>query len=264
MERDDVRKELGAVRRRREEAIRAEADLARHQVALEARLADLKLGAPDLVDAYGLTASPADLTTALHAWRLNIRSVSALRTDVREGRDHLRGDPGAPLVLVEYGDYQCAECAEAHALRARVTSWIDEGRLCFAFRHFPLVDAHPLALREAQAAEAAAAQGRFWAMHDAMMRRVSDARAQGLGPATGDPTRGLEHLARGLGLDLERFRIDIDAPAVLERVLDDFRDGLASGVNGTPTFYLGGRRVDAGEVEELYAQVAAAAGAAAP
>ena len=272
MERDDVNRQLVAIRRRREEAARVDAHLARQQATLEARLVELKADASGhparqrdaararVESAYGHVRSAGDLIEAIHAWRENIRSVSSLCEDVRAGRDHVRGDLAAPLVVVEYGDYQCTECAEAHGLHPRVRRWLEDGRLCVAFRHFPLVDAHPLALRSAQAAEAAAAQGRFWEMHDALMELVSDrhehvrARARVDGQGHG---LQLEDAARRARLDLERFRADIDDPAALERILDDFRGGLASGVNGTPTFYVNGLRADAGAAEDLYAQIAA-------
>lgn len=272
VERDDIRRELRDIGRRREEAIHAEAQLARRQAALEARLADLNADAHGdwaereqamrarLEGVYGSISSPADLSDAIHAWRLNIPSVSALWASLRPGRDHLRGDPEAPLVVIEYGDYQCAECAEAHELHAQVRPWLEDGRLCFAFRHFPLIDAHPLALRAARAAEAAGAQGRFWQMHDLLMNRVTDERAQEGGSVSASRQAiDVEGLARRAGLDAKRFRTDMEDPALLERILEDFREGLASGVNGTPTFYLDGRRVDAGAVEELYERIAAAA-----
>lgn len=272
MEPDAVRRQLGVIRRRREEAVRVDAELARHQATLEARLAELKAQAAGnpagrrdaaqawLERAYGPVRSAADLVDAIHAWRENIRSVSSLFEDVQVGRDHLRGDPVAALVVVEYGDYQCRECAEAHGLYARVRDWLEDGRLCVAFRHFPLVDAHPLALRAAQAAEAAAAQGRFWEMHDVLMELAADRRTRRRTRVKRpDHTPQLEDAARRAGLDVERFRADIDDPALLERILEDFRGGLASGVNGTPTFYVNGRRADAGAAEDLYAQIADAA-----
>jgi protein-disulfide isomerase len=268
VERDEIRRELEIVRRRREEAVGVEADLARRQASLEARLAALKADPVGRIAAttarlermYGPTRSAADLVRTLHAWRGNIPPVSSLWKDVEEGRDHLRGDPAAPLVVVEYGDYACAECAEAHAVYERIRPWLEDGRLCVAFRHFPLVDAHPTALRAAQAAEAAGAQGRFWEMHDLLMGLVGIQHAEGHTPAIGaHDAVGLEHTARRAGLDIERFRTDVEAPGALERILEDFRGGLASGVNGTPTFYVNGRRADAGAAEEVYAQIAASA-----
>ena len=208
---------------------------------------------------YGALGSAADLVGVIHAWRQNIPRVSSLWAQVQGSRDHVRGDPAAPVVVVEYGDYQCPECAEANDLYARAKSWLDDGRLCAVFRHFPLIDAHPRALRAAQAAEAAAAQGRFWEMHDLLMQHEvltdNDDQRYVLMNTPGDASE-LEHVAHRAGLDAERFRADIDDPAALERILDDFRGGLASGVNGTPTFYVNGQRTDSVGTEELYAQIA--------
>jgi protein-disulfide isomerase len=189
--------------------------------------------------------------------------VTSLWAPVQAGRDHLRGDPAAPVVVVEYGDYQCPECAEAHGLAARVAPWVDAGRLCFAFRHFPVVDAHPFALRLAQAAEAAAAQGRFWQMHDLLMQYnvvTDDEHQEHVALKSPSNVVQLEHVARQAGLDLARFRSDADDAAALERILDDFRGGLASGVNGTPSFYLDGRRADVTGPEDVYARVATLVG----
>lgn len=272
MERDDLRRELELVRRRRQEALRLEADLSREQAALEARLGgELDGDTPDdraardeatrvrLEETYGVLRSAVDLTAVIHAWRQNIPSVSSLWAQVQGSRDHVRGDPAARVVVVEYGDYQCPECAEAHGLYARIRRWLDDGRLCVAFRHYPLVDAHPLALRAAQAAEAAAAQGRFWEMHDVLMAHevaTDDRRQEVVMPNTPSSAIELESAARRAGLDVERFRVDIDDPAALQRILDDFRGGLASGVNGTPTFYVNGQRTESSGPSELYAEIA--------
>jgi protein-disulfide isomerase len=116
-----------------------------------------------------------------------------------------------------------------------------------------------LALRAAQAAEAAGAQGRFWEMHDLLMQHevvTDDDHQEYIHLKTPRNAIELEHAARLARLDLERFRSDIDDPAAVERILDDFRSGLASGVNGTPTFYLNGQRADLTGVEDLYAQIA--------
>jgi protein-disulfide isomerase len=264
MERPDLRAQLGIVRRRRAETVRVDADLARREAELEARLAELQsnpvsrreAAAASVERAYGPTRSAADLTDAIHAWRQNIRSVNSLSMDVQSDRDHVRGDLAAPVVVVEYGDYQCAECAAAHELYASVEPWVQDGRLAVVFRHFPLVDAHPLALRAAHVAEAAAAQGGFWKMHDLLMALPRD--------RAGHDRGELEHAARDLGLDLERLRTDIDGPAVLERILEDFRGGLASGVNGTPTFYVNGLRADVSDVGELHERIVASIGGSQP
>jgi protein-disulfide isomerase len=273
MTRNDVQRKLEQVRQRRVEARSLDADLAREQATLEAMLErELDGDTPEDRDTlreatrlslearYGPLRSAADLPAVIHAWRSNIPPISALWEGVRTDRDHVRGDPAAPVVLVEYGDYECIECTEAHELYARVGGWLEDGRLCAAFRHFPLVDAHPLALRAAQAVEAAAAQGRFWEMHHALMRHDIETDNDGQPHVlmrTPRNDRELEHAARRARLDLERFRADLDDPAALERILDDFRGGLASAVNGTPTFYVNGSRADVSGIEELYDQLAA-------
>jgi 2-hydroxychromene-2-carboxylate isomerase len=259
---DDLHRQLGVVRRRRDEAVRLEAELAGRQATLEAKLAALKddvLGGQQgaaqglLEDGPGPILSAAELEAAIRAWRSHIPAISSLAQDVRPGRDHVRGDPAAPLVVVEYGDYECAECAEAHRMSAAVEPWLADGRLCIAFRHFPLADAHPAAVRYAQAAEAAAGQGRFWEMHHVLMARVSERRPNG--PVEHADRDSLDRAATRAGLDVERFRTDLDDATALQRILEDFRTGLASGVNGTPTFYVNGRRMDAGGADELFARM---------
>jgi protein-disulfide isomerase len=272
VERDDVVRELEQVRRRRQDAIRLEADLAREEAALEATLgreldgdtpadgvARRRWTTARVEGMYRPLRSAADLPAVIHEWRQNIPGVSSLWAPVDAARDHVRGDPAARVVVVEYGDYQCPDCAEANVLYTRFDRWLKDGRVCVVFRHFPLVDAHPLALRAAQAAEAAAAQGRFWEMHDVLMRHditTDDDALQHVTMRTPRSALDLERAAGRAGLDVERFRAEIDSAAALERILEDFRGGLASGVNGTPTFYLSGRRADVSTVEELRHQVA--------
>jgi protein-disulfide isomerase len=270
--RDDVLRELEEVRRRRQDANRLEADLAREEAALEATLGRELEGdtpADDLArrrwttarieGMYGPVRSAADLPAVIHEWRQSIPGASSLWAPVDGGRDHIRGDPAAGVVVVEYGDYQCPDCAEANVLYTRFDRWLADGHVCVVFRHFPLVDAHPLAMRAAQAAEAAAAQGRFWEMHDVLMRHdiaTDDDQRQHLVMKTPRSALDLERAAEHAGLDVERFRAEIDDPAAVERIIEDFRSGLASGVNGTPTFYVNGRRADVSTVEELRHQIA--------
>jgi protein-disulfide isomerase len=208
-----------------------------------------------LEERYGALESVADLPAVINRWRRNIPAGGTLTEPVRPDRDHLRGDPAAAVVVVEYGDYQCVECAEAHDLYARLQEWIDSGRVCEVFRHFPLVDPHHLALRAAQAAEAAAAQGRFWEMHDALMGHGVETAYDGspyVVLKTPQSDDKLERMARRAGLDAERFRADLDGDAGSARILADFRSGLASGVSGTPTFYLNGTRAEIAGIEDLY------------
>jgi protein-disulfide isomerase len=174
-----------------------------------------------------------DLHVANHEWRHKIASHgSGLRPQLDPARDHIRGSDRPAVTLVEYGDYQSPACVAAAAALTDLRRGFD-GELRFGFRHFPIGDAHPLALRAAEAAEAAGAQGRFWEMHDLIYRR-----AQELDPAL------LRKFARSAGLDLERFDSDLAAETHLRHIMEDFQSGVDSGVNGTPTFFTDGTRLD--------------------
>ena len=145
-------------------------------------------------------------------------------------RDHRRGGEGAPLTLLEYGDYECPQCRQAYPIvRAIERSFGD--RLRFAFRHFPLTNVHPHAQRAAEAAEWAAAQGVFWPMHDAIYEggaRLSDGRLIDIAVEMGTP-----------GVSLPEAWA---AHTFFARVKEDFLSGLASGVTGTPSFFINGVR----------------------
>jgi len=137
--------------------------------------------------------------------------------------DHVRGPRGAPLLVV-YGDYECPFCAALEARLRPVSARV-------AFRHFPVRAGHPRAHAASAAAEAAARQDAFWAMHDALFA---------------DPGR-LEdpHLwarAERLGLDVGRFDADRRSDAVAARIREHFRGGVRAGVATTPTLFAGGER----------------------
>ena len=144
--------------------------------------------------------------------------------------DHVDGPAGAPLELVMYGDFQCPFCTAAQPILARVRQRLD-GRLRFAFRQFPLRETHPDAERAAEASEAAAAQGAFWPMHDALYRQRGQL---GLSDVLG--------AARGIGLDTERIAAELESGAHAAAVQEDLDGGLAAGVRGTPTFFVNGER----------------------
>ena len=144
--------------------------------------------------------------------------------------DHALGPADAPVTLVEYGDYECPDCLNAFPIVKRLIA--DFGpRLRFVFRNFPLSNVHPHASVAAQAAEAAAAQGKFWEMHDLLFenqRHLADL----------DLTR----LALRLNLEPYRFNADVSGERFEKRVASDYASGVASGVTGTPTFFINGRR----------------------
>jgi protein-disulfide isomerase len=147
-------------------------------------------------------------------------------------KDHHQGDPDAPCTLVEYGDYQCPSCGHAYPIVKRVQKHFGK-RLLFVFRNFPLSQMHPYAEPSAETAEFADAHHKFWEMHDLLYEnqdRLEDAL--------------LFQLAEQLHLDLEKLRQALASKEFESRVRADFRGGVRSGVNGTPTFFINGQRHD--------------------
>jgi protein-disulfide isomerase len=147
-----------------------------------------------------------------------------------EDVDHVRGEPGAPLQLLMFGDFQCPFCLGAQSVLRRVRDRLGD-RLAFCFRHLPIPERHPLAPLAAEASEAAAAQGRFWEYHDALFA------AQ---PKLSRET--MLALAVDLDLDAERMAVEIDSEAHRERIARDLDSAAASGATGTPTFFVNGIR----------------------
>jgi protein-disulfide isomerase len=147
-----------------------------------------------------------------------------------EDLDHVRGERGAPLELVMFGDFQCPFCLGAQSILRRVRERLG-GRLLFGFRHLPIPERHPLAPMAAEASEAAAAQGRFWEYHDALFA------AQ---PKLSRET--MLEVGRDLGLDAERIAAELDSGAHRERVGRDLASAESSGATGTPTFFVNGER----------------------
>jgi protein-disulfide isomerase len=157
--------------------------------------------------------------------------VDELLSPPLEDLDHVRGEPGAPLELVMFGDFQCPFCLGAQSVLRRVRERLGE-RLLLGFRHLPIPERHPLAPLAAEASEAAAAQGRFWEYHDALY--------------AAQPKLSREMMlavARDLGLDAERMEAEIDSGAHRDRVARDVASAEASGATGTPTFFVNGRRL---------------------
>lgn len=160
--------------------------------------------------------------------------------------DHLRGPADAPVTVVEYGDFECPYCGQAEpAVRELL---IERGDVRYVWRHLPLTDVHPHAQLAAEAAEAAAEQGAFWEMHDRLLDHQDTLKPRDL----------LTH-AEALGLDVDRFRSDMHARLGRERVAADVESADRSGVSGTPTFFVNGRRHHgAYDIDSLTAEVTAA------
>ena len=170
------------------------------------------------------------------------RTAAQISTLPMPDRDHIQGPNDAPIKLVEYGDYECPYCGEAYPIVKGIQESLGR-RLCFAFRNFPLANAHPNAEHAAEAAEAAHEQGRFWEMHD-LLYEHQDALAD----------EDLAQYALDLGLDARRLISEVQAQAHASRIREDFRSGAHNGVNGTPSFFINGARYDGSvDVEELLA-----------
>jgi protein-disulfide isomerase len=147
-------------------------------------------------------------------------------------RDHSKGPADAPVTLVEYGDYQCPYCRAAYPVVKRLQKKLGK-KLRFVFRNFPVTQAHPYALIAAETAEAAALQGKFWEMHDLLFEKQSS-----LTPDV------IPRWAEKIGLDVNKFGNNIKQGVVAKRIKEDRQSGIRSGVNGTPTFYINGKRYD--------------------
>jgi protein-disulfide isomerase len=142
------------------------------------------------------------------------------------------GDARAKVTLLEYGDYERPACKQAEPLVQHLVD-THPGRLRLVFRHFPRMEVHPNAERAAEAAEAAAAQGRFWPMHHLLFAQLHH-----LAPAA------LAGYAQAIELDMNRFNAEMGDRIYTQRVQEHRRAGERSGVRGTPTFFLNDRLVD--------------------
>ena len=162
-------------------------------------------------------------------------------------RDHAYGQATARVTVVEYGDYQCPWCGQAHPILLQLRERLSD-RMRLVFRNFPLTSVHRDAQLAAEAAEAAGAQRMFWEMHDHLFKhqyRLDYAALVGY--------------ARDLGLDGGRFVNDLETHIFAPRVSEDVISGVRSGVNGTPTFFINGVRHDGGwDLETLAAAILAA------
>jgi Na+/H+ antiporter NhaA len=205
-------------------------------------------GEPELLEEAKVGVLAAAIVASLVAWGVfgvirrlpesvrarqiagTVEELLDLAEEVDPDRDHIRGPAEAPVTLVEYGDYECPYCGRAEpVVRALLDSFGDEVR--YVWRHLPLSDVHPSAQMAAEAAEAAAAQGAFWQMHDRILRH------QG-----GESADDLMHYAEELGLDTDRFWDELRRRQYADRVAEDVASADASGVAGTPTFFINGRR----------------------
>ena len=158
--------------------------------------------------------------------------------------DHVVGPDTAAITLVDYCDFECPYCGRAYPVIKRLQASLKD-HLRFVFRHFPLIHKHPFGQQASEAAEAAGAQGQFWAMHDLLFENHD---------ALGEDD--LEGYAGMLGLDTARFKDELSRKLYAARVGRDVRLGRQSGVTGTPTFFINGsRHTDETTLERLVLSV---------
>ncbi len=209
-------------------------------------IASLAFGGAELAEAKAGVLSAAICASVL-SWlvfrvtavlppRLRLRALLGsaetiidLTVPVDPGLDHVRGPARAPVTLVEYGDFECPYCGQAEPVIRQLLA--GHGDLRYVWRHLPLTDVHPHAQLAAEAAEAAAAQGKFWEMHHRLLEHQDALTAADL----------LRHAAEA-GLDTGRFKTDMRARAGAAKVAADVDSADLSNVSGTPTFFINGRR----------------------
>jgi protein-disulfide isomerase len=164
--------------------------------------------------------------------------MSSLKIPVNQN-DHISGNNDAPIELVEYADFQCSYCGEAYLELKELKKHLGDN-LKFVFRNFPLSQTHKEAKNAALAAEAAGAQGKFWEMHDKLFENQNNLKLE-----------DLIRYAEEIGLDLEKFKNELENKTYLEKVEEDFDGGIRSGVNTTPSFYVNGQKQKELNEEEL-------------
>lgn len=147
-------------------------------------------------------------------------------------KDQREGNINAPLVLLEYGDYECPHCGAAYPVIKKLQRHFGD-QLLFVFRNFPLSEIHPHALTAAYVAEAAGLQHKFWPVHDLIFENQQNL-----------STQQLLNYAEAAGADLEKLGKDVVSKEIIDKVEKDMEGGARSGVNGTPTFFINGKRYD--------------------
>jgi protein-disulfide isomerase len=199
-------------------------------------LAEAKVGILSAVVCSSALGWAVFRVTARLPKRLRLRALLGtsealidLAAPVDPGRDHLRGPARAPVTLVEYADFECPYCGRAEPVIRELLA--DYGDLRYAWRHLPLTDVHPHALAAAEASEAAAVQGKFWPMHDQL-----------LGHQGALTVSDLIGYAREIGLDTAKFAADLRNRTGQARIAEDMDSADLSGVSGTPTFFINGKR----------------------
>lgn len=170
---------------------------------------------------------------------VNLRDILPATNQSGDIADHVSGNTKSKVVLVEYGDYQCPYCGQAYpTIKALTDKYKDQ--LAFVFRNYPITNLHPNAKAAAAAAEAAGLQGKYWEMHD----KLYTSQNEWSDLSTSDRTEAFASYARGLGLDVDKFKSDMGSDAVNQKINFDLALGKKAKVSGTPTYVLDGKTVD--------------------
>ncbi len=222
------------------------------------QLEEAKLGTLTAALCASVATSLVFRVTALLPRQLRLRAlvgsaetITDLAVPVEPERDHVRGPDDAPITLVEYGDYECPYCGQAEPVIRELLA--DFGDVRYVWRNLPLNDVHPQAQLAAEAAEAAGGQGKFWEMHDLLMSHQEELQI-----------RDLLSYAGQLSLDSDRFREALRKRKYDARIAEDVESADLSGVSGTPSFFINGRRhYGAYDIATLSAAVRAERGRAA-
>jgi protein-disulfide isomerase len=162
--------------------------------------------------------------------------------------NHTYGEGQSGVTIVEYGDFQCPACYQYFPIFAQLKEKYKD-QVTFQFRHFPIISAHPNAMAAHRAAEAASRQGKFWEMHDLLYSR------QKSWESSNNASKVFEDYATELGLNLEQFRQDAASETAAANIQADFKAGEAGGVQGTPTFFINGKKIDSPAGLEAFDQL---------
>lgn len=162
-------------------------------------------------------------------------ALAAVNPDLSGQTDWVKGKPDAPLVLVEYSDFQCPACALYEPILQRLEQELGD-QLVVVYRYFPLTQIHKNAKISAQAAEAAGQQGKFWDMHDTLFAHQTE------WEVLDDPQDTFKQYAQDFGLNTDQFMQDLQATKTVDRVNRDLNSGLNLGVNSTPSFFVNDKK----------------------
>lgn len=167
--------------------------------------------------------------------------------------DHIKGNPEATVTLVEYSDFQCPACGQFEPIVSELVEQ-NQANLRFEYKHFPLLTIHPNAVPAARAAEAAAQQGKFWEMHDALFTN------QATWSGASNPTTYFEQYAKESGLDLTQYQRQYKSSLIATKIKDSFEAGQELGLRGTPSFFLNGTKMEFETIADFKSQIEAALG----